>query len=273
MSAAEDHKSRVSRIYDEVASAYDQVGPAFYTLIGRELVARTGLRAGERVLDAGCGRGACLFAAGEAVGPAGEVIGIDASPGMVEETSAEVARRGRPNIGVELGDAERPDFPEASFDVVLSGFVLRLLRDPAAALRSYARLLRPGGRLGATIYASSFEGRWSPVRAVLEPFQTPGPPPPVRLDPAERVTALVREAGFDDVVTVEEAFDISLTGPAQWWEYLWSSGYRGTMDRIPPERRDEARETTRKAVHELREPDGSLIMPQRVRLTTAQTPT
>lgn len=260
-------ETRVTRIYDEVAASYDQVGPPFYAVVGAELVDRTRVRPGDRVLDAGCGRGACLFPAAEAVGAEGQVTGIDVSPRMVSETSAEVAA---PNITVQQGDAQAPDFPDASFDAVLSGFVLRMLPDPAAALHSYARLLRPGGRLGATIYAMSFDPRWQEVGESLDAFLAPGgPPPAVPLDPADRLASLVWDAGFEDVVVVDEPFDTLFTGAEQWWSYLWSSGYRGTLDRIPVERREEARRTVVAVAERLREQDGSLVMPQHVRIATA----
>lgn len=258
--------SRVRRIYDEVAADYDQVGPAFYAANGVALVDRVEVAAGERVLDAGCGRGACLFPAAERVGPSGEVVGVDLSPAMVEL----VAGRGLPQVSVSVGDAQAPGFPGGSFDVVLSGFVLRMLPDPAAALSAYARLLRPGGRLGATVYAATFGEEWGGVLDVLEAHMPPaadGPPSP--LDPASGLAELLREAGFHDVNVVDEPYDIWLAGPEEWWRYLWASGYRGMMDRIPADVREAAGQAARAAAERLRAPDGRLRLPQRVRYATA----
>lgn len=260
--------SRVRRIYQEVAADYDQVGPAFYAMNGAELVKRTGLRAGQRVLDAGCGRGACLFPAADAVGPAGRVSGIDLTPAMVEQVAAEIGDR--TNVTVAVGDAMAPDFPDGAFDAVLSGFVLRLLPDPAAALAAYARLLRPGGRLGASIYASTFSQEWSQVRQALDAFISPAEPAgESALDSAEGLAGLLTAAGFTEVEVVDEPFDIWLADPEEWWRYLWASGYRGMMDRIPAQAREQARIEACALAEQLREPDGRLRLPQRVRYATA----
>lgn len=259
---------RVIQIYDAVAAEYDQIGPAFYAMNGAALVTRLGLRPGERVLDAGCGRGACLIPAAAAVGPAGHVIGIDVSPAMVEQAAAEAARHGL-TVTVTTGDAQDPDFPPGSFDVVLSGFVLRLLPDPAVALRAYSRVLRDGGRFGATIYASTFGGPWQPVESVLEHFMQPVPPQDDALDPAEKLAALLSESGFADVTVEDEPFDIWLADPDEWWRYLWASGYRGMMERIPDRDREAARAAATTAAARIREPDGRLRLFQQVRYATA----
>ena len=56
------------RVYDDVADVYDTTGVEFFTPLGRRLVEQAGMREGERVLDIGCGRGAVLLPAAEAVG-------------------------------------------------------------------------------------------------------------------------------------------------------------------------------------------------------------
>lgn len=73
------------------------------------------MQAGERVLDVGNGRGAVLFPAAEAVGPAGEVVGIDITPGMVRHLGDEITRRGIANASTVEMDRKDPKFaPRAS---------------------------------------------------------------------------------------------------------------------------------------------------------------
>jgi O-methyltransferase/aklanonic acid methyltransferase len=272
-----EHKASVARLYDTIAAAYDQVGPPFYARNGERLVALLALRPGERVLDAGCGRGACLLPAAEAIGSggsaAGSAIGIDGSARMVELVTAEAHRRGLSNVYAMVGDAEAPEFDAESFDAVLSGFVLRLLPDPGAALRAYLRLLRPGGRLGVTFYAAGFGPRWRPVEAELEAFLPGGQPATgSQLDSTAAFAALLGEAGFDAVRVDDQPFDVAFPDVAAWWDYLWSSGYRGMMERIPPADRDRAREVLCAAAAPMREADGSLVMDVKVRYATAVRP-
>ena len=138
-------KQGIAGVFDRSAETYDQVGVDFFTPLARDLVARTALREGERVLDVGAGRGAVVFAAASAVGRAGRVVGIDLSAKMAELTQAEVGARGLANVTVAQGDAERPDFADGSFDAVLASLVMFFLPEPAAAVRRYAALLAPGG--------------------------------------------------------------------------------------------------------------------------------
>jgi len=148
-------KQLVVDVFDRGAPEYDQLGVDFFTPAGRDLVAQVGIRPGERVLDVGCGRGAVLFAAADAVGPNGRVVGIDLSPRMAELTAADAAARGLTQVSVVQGDAERPDFAPSSFDAVLAGLVIFFLSDAEAALRAYAALLSAGGRLGLTTFAAN----------------------------------------------------------------------------------------------------------------------
>ncbi len=94
------------------------------------------MRAGERVLDIGCGRGAVLLAAARRVGAAGQAVGIDLSPAMIANCRTVAAM-----------DAQRLAFAAASFDAVLSGFMLFLCPAPQRALEHALRVLRPGGRV------------------------------------------------------------------------------------------------------------------------------
>jgi SAM-dependent methyltransferase len=53
------------------------------------------------------------------------------------------------SVTLQIGDAIAPDFPEATFDAVVSRHVIWTLRDPEAAFRNWLRVLRPGARFVA----------------------------------------------------------------------------------------------------------------------------
>ncbi|WP_405897044.1 trifunctional class I SAM-dependent methyltransferase/NUDIX hydrolase/VOC family protein [Streptomyces sp. NBC_00727] len=93
------------------------------------------------VLDLGCGTGSlALLAAGQGH----RLTAVDSSPRMVERARAKLAGTG---ADVLAGDAARPPVGDRRFDVILARHVVWLLPDPAAVLRHWAGLLRPGGRL------------------------------------------------------------------------------------------------------------------------------
>lgn len=153
-------------VFDRAAMTYDAVGVDFFSTVGRILVEDAGIRAGERVLDLGCGRGAVLFPAAERVGPEGSVTGVDLAPTMVQLTAQDAHERGLDHVMVQVMDVQEPSLPEHSYDVVTAYLVVFFLPDPPAALEAWRRLLVPGGRLAMTTFAGDDE-RWSWLEQVF----------------------------------------------------------------------------------------------------------
>lgn len=114
-------------------------GPAFAVA-----VAALGLRAGDAVLDAGCGTGRALPALRTAVGPHGAVLGADLTAAML----VSAARAGRGGSGVLLqADAARLPLRARSLDAVFAAGLISHLSRPGPDLAELARVVRPGGLL------------------------------------------------------------------------------------------------------------------------------
>jgi ubiquinone/menaquinone biosynthesis C-methylase UbiE len=133
--------------------------------------------AAQSALDVGTGTG--VFAEGFAAKGLA-VTGIDANPAMIE-----AARRYVPQGSFELAPAEAIPYDDAAFDLVFLGFVLHEADDPLAALREARRVAR------TRVAVLEWPYRW----------EAHGPPLAYRLK-AERVVALVGEAGFRQVETM-----------------------------------------------------------------------
>ena len=106
---------------------------------------RVGLRPGMRVLEVGSGSGNIACWVAEQVGPTGSVVGIDNSPGQIEQARNQAQSRGLTNIEFQLADAYSPRLPESSFDLAYCRLVLIHLTDPLDALATMRKLVRPGG--------------------------------------------------------------------------------------------------------------------------------
>ncbi|MCU7701938.1 class I SAM-dependent methyltransferase [Streptomyces albidoflavus] len=120
-------------------SRFPDDGPAY-----EAAVRALGLRAGDAVLDAGCGTGRALPALRAAVGPAGTVLGADLTEAML----AEAVRAGRREAGaLLLADAERLPLRTGRLDAVFAAGLVSHLADPVAGVREWARAVRPGGTL------------------------------------------------------------------------------------------------------------------------------
>jgi ubiquinone/menaquinone biosynthesis C-methylase UbiE len=112
----------------------------------REALVEAGLTRGMSVLDLGCGPGDVSFLAAQIVGAEGSVLGVDRSGPALDLARQRADAIGLPNVRFAGADVAAGDFgTDGRFDAVVSRFLLLYLPDPAATLRTAARLVRPGG--------------------------------------------------------------------------------------------------------------------------------
>lgn len=113
----------------------------------RELAERCGVGPGDRVLEVGSGVGASTRFLAREFGC--EVVAVDLSPAMARWTRRRADRDGVGDaVEVALADATALPFAAGSFDAVLSESVVAFVEDRDAAFGEYARVVRPGGRVG-----------------------------------------------------------------------------------------------------------------------------
>jgi SAM-dependent methyltransferase len=141
--------------FAEIRPEYEAQMLGWMAPVGREAFA------GQRVLDAGCGKGRHLRLA--AAFGAKEVVGIDLGPAVdaAAQNTADLD-----NVHVVQGDLTRPPFRPATVDLIYSIGVLHHLPEPEAGFRALTPLLVPGGRFIAWLYAREGNG-W--VLALVDP--------------------------------------------------------------------------------------------------------
>jgi SAM-dependent methyltransferase len=161
---------------------------------------------GARFLDVGCGTGTLLQRAA-ALGA--RPVGVDISEPMVT-----AARRRMPEATVSLGDAQTMDLRAggASFDRIVSRFGVMFFDDPTAAFTNIRRAAAPGARLAFVCWREGDNPMFSVgvdlLAAQLESPPAPADPTapgPLAFGNAERVRAILTDAGWSDVDL--EAFD------------------------------------------------------------------
>ncbi len=107
----------------------------------------------DAVLDVACGTGFAARAASVATGSSGRVVGSDINPGMIAMAISVPHEEGC-NISWKQASALELPFTDAEFDVVLCQQGIQFFPDSAAGLREMARVVKPGGRLAATVWAA-----------------------------------------------------------------------------------------------------------------------
>ena len=103
------------------------------------------IKAGERVVDVGCGAGIDSLIAAKKVGPEGKVIGVDMTEAMLDKARRAGNEAGFKQVEFRNGHIEKLPVPDGWADVVLSVSVLEHVQDKTALVESMARALRPGG--------------------------------------------------------------------------------------------------------------------------------
>jgi arsenite methyltransferase len=105
------------------------------------------LQPGENVVDVGSGAGIDSLIAARMVAPAGQVMGVDMTPVMLEKARQAAQEAHIHNVTFHQGFGEALPVEDAWADVVISNGVLNLMPEKAAGLGEMARVLKPTGRI------------------------------------------------------------------------------------------------------------------------------
>jgi SAM-dependent methyltransferase len=250
---------------------------------GEEALRISPPRAGERVIDIGCGFGETTLRIGELVGPEGEAVGVDAAPRFIELAEKEAA--GAPNVRYAVVDVETTGFDEA-FDMAYSRMGTMFFANPVAALRHVRQGLVPGGRLAMVVWRSKVENEWVMrsqeiiERFVQKPEEYDEPtcgPGPFSMANADTVSGILLSAGFEQVAL--HRFDIPvLLGKDvdEAVELVMSLGPAGEIIRLAGERAEHLHapiaDALRDGIGDWVRDDGSVYGPASTWTVTARVP-
>jgi SAM-dependent methyltransferase len=179
------------------------------------------LRAGDDVLDVGCGPGTITADLAERVAP-GRVVGIDRS---AEVVGLAADHHHGDRLEFRVADLRQLPFDDDSFDVVHAHQVLQHLDDPVAALVELRRVCRSDG-LVAVRDADYGAFTWSPEHGELDRWldlyrtiarRNGGEP-----DAGRRLLGWLHAAGFTEVEASASVWCFASPDDRAWWGELWA---------------------------------------------------
>ena len=170
---------------------------------GQAALTRAAPRAGERVIDIGCGCGDTSIELARTVGAAGRVLGVDVSKPMLDVARASALRAACANLSFSEGDASEAALPQAT-DLLFSRFGVMFFGQPVPALRHLRGSMRSGGRFVFACWRAPRDNGWAmaPLVAARNALGiTPAPvdpnaPGPFAFADDTRLRAMLTEAGF-----------------------------------------------------------------------------
>jgi len=200
--------------FNVTADSYARFMGRFSEPLAVQFARLAGVRAGQRVLDVGCGPGALTAQLVERLG-ADAVSAIDPSGSFVAAVRARF-----PEVDVQSGVAEQLSFPDGSFDIALAQLVVHFMTDPLSGLREMARVTRAGGLVAACVWDHA--GGGGPLATFWQAVHD--------IDPRARGEAelagareghlaeLCEAPGLDDIDPTSLTVNVRFTTFADWWE-------------------------------------------------------
>jgi len=170
-------------------------------------VLRRGLfKAGERVLDVGCGFGDSTQRIAAQVGPKGEAFGVDCAPNFILAATNAAADAGTSNAKFFAADVEADDL-RGPYDHAFARFGTMFFNMPGAAMRNVRKALKPGGSFTQIVWRKREDNPWLhdaelrvreivPVVSHEETNQVHCGPGPFSMSGPDMVSAMLKSAGF-----------------------------------------------------------------------------
>jgi SAM-dependent methyltransferase len=265
---------------DQVAYWNDAAGETWATLqerldnqiepLGMAAIAALAPKAGERVIDIGCGCGQTTMALAGRVGAVGSVLGVDVSRPMLAVARRRLAEQGLAQASLIEADAQTEAFEPEAFDAAFSRFGVMFFSDPTAAFANILKGLKHEGRLGFVCWRAFAENPWMGVPMAAALHLLPEPPPP--LDPLapgpfafadrNRLHAILSDAGYADITIAPQDREIGSKTLDQAVEVALKVGPLGKVLREQPDR-------AAAVVGSIREALSAHLTPEGVRLDSA----
>lgn len=176
------------------------------TLHSAKVFPSLAVRAGDKVVDAGCGFGDTALQLARLVGPSGSVLAVDCCDGFLEYGRRDAEAAGINNVTFLEGDVQSYPFKPVH-DFCFSRFGTQFFENPVAGLRNMRASLKPGGTMTMIVWRGIKDNPWlgSAKQTVLQYLPPPGEnaqtcgPGPFSMADTKVVTKQLEIAGYQDI--------------------------------------------------------------------------
>src|SRR5215471_14484598 len=242
----ENAQDRAAFTYNAAADFFDASPLSFWDYFGRRTIELASLSNGSRVLDVCCGSGASALPAAEAVGPKGNVIGVDLATQLLDLARTKAIQWRLSNIEFEVGDMLSLRFPAASFDAAVCVFGIFFVPDMAMAVSELWSRIRSGGKLAITTWGPNFcepanGAFWCSIKNI-RPDLYKGFNPWDRINDPAGLRKILDEGGVASPNIIAENRLHPIKSPEDWWTIVLGSGYRGTIELLNLAERQKVKE-------------------------------
>ncbi len=253
-----DEKQAITSVFNLVATKYDNPSLRFFPSCADKLVEYAQIKPDSKVLDIATGTGVVAMAAAQCLADDGHVHAIDLSKNMLQQAQAKLKNAGMDNVDFHIMDAENLTFESNSFDIITCSYGLFFIPDMSAALQSWLRVLKPGGKLVFTSFApAAFQPLTEIfIKNLAEYDIVPPTPRWLQLAEEDLCKQLLAKNGFESAQVTKAQLGYHLDEFNHWWDVIQSAGYRGLYEQLPQEHRGDFKEKHRREIEKRLTKDG-----------------
>lgn len=246
-----------------------QLGP-----VATVMVEALGVGDRQRHLDVASGTGEPGLTVAR-LAPAGRVTLTDISPEMLDVAARRAASEGLGNVETQVCSADDLPFEDAEFHSVTMRFGFMFLPDLPRATAEIVRVLKPGGRLAASVWVRPEDNPWTSLvldavatEAELPP-RDPDAPSMFRCAAPGAVADLYHEAGLRDVEVHDVVVELVTASPQEYWDMMSEhvSLVAAALQGVDAAQRERIAARTVEAVAEFQQPGGTVRVPGAAQVT------
>jgi len=228
------------------------------------MLAMAEIKPGARVLDLASGAGSQTLSAARSVGAEGHVVASDISETMLQHVQENARSAGVDNITTVLGAAEDLELDDESFDAAICRLGLMLFAEPARALDTVRRAVKPGGKVAVVVFTTPTTNPFmaKPMQILLRHARKapplPGQPGIFSLGASGTIQRLFTDCGYVDIEQRTLAMPMRMASAAQALEMMREAfgAYRAVLSDAPEAVRVSAWDEVAKMLESFETPAG-----------------